>query len=491
VTAGGGAALTLALVVAGVAAMSGGDGEDSVVMAPMGDDGEGSDSDVAYLVPNDVPDDMELVHASGGDQPELPAGSTTQLSEWDTTQRWLRTTNPPEIVDVQSTDDVDTIDEIDFALGMADTATVVNGHAAAYSSADGSIAWLTADGRAVRVTSAGDSVQSLEKLQAFAGLVGDGIEIPQPSASLPDPVADFAIAAQWSGSPAPGLNPRALVYQAADGTGFQLHVVDHSELSPAMNLSFPGASFPGVAGLSSLSSQLVAPPRVDDPRADFVADADLYLQWVGDHGELITLSGVGLSVDELKAIAEDLKPVDAATWFELQGRSDVDVPGADLPGVSATTLPDAVSSSTLPPVETPALPGAEMLDGVFSGVEHYTLTRDAGCEVHSILDTTWTHGNGATWTYHADYCGKLSGTTWSSSGGTVTITTEDGSTITGTMNAQTVSTVSHGEPYGLSITGGTGAYAGAAGSCNLDNHLVAVALGEQQQSGNFSCSISH
>ena len=126
-TVGGGAALTLALVVAGGAALSGGDGEDSVVMAPMGDDGEGAstspgDSSVSYLVPNDVPDDMELVHASGGDQPDLSAGSATQVSEWDTTQRLLRMTAPAEVVDVESSA------LIDFD-SLGGTATTVNGHA--------------------------------------------------------------------------------------------------------------------------------------------------------------------------------------------------------------------------------------------------------------------------------------------------------------------------------------------------------------------------
>jgi hypothetical protein len=491
VTVGGGAALTLALAVAGVAALSGGDGEDSVVMAPTLDDGGGSNTSpnegVAYLVPNDVPDDMGLVHASGGDQPDLPAGSATQLSEWDTTQRWLHMgSDPLEVVDVQSTDDADTIDRIEFALGLPETVNLADGLEAAYSSADGSIAWVTDDGRAVRVASAGEALQDVETLTAFADAVGDGIDITD-STRLGSLDGEWVGGARWSGSPALGLNPRALVYQAADGRGFQLHVVDRSELSPAMNLSFPGASFPGIAAFSSLSSRLVAPPRVDDPRADFVADADLYLQWVGDHGELITLSGVGLTAEELRAIADEIEPVDADTWFQLQGRSNVEVPGVEVPDVPATTVPDA--ESLTPPVA--GLPGAETLTGAFLGTEHFTLTQDAGCQVHSILTATWTHSSGAKWTYSADYCGKLSGSTWSSSGGAVTLTTEDGSTITGTMNAQTVSTVSRGEPYGLTITGGTGAYAGAAGSCNLDNHLVPVALGVQEQSGSFACSISH
>jgi hypothetical protein len=42
----------------------------------------------------------------------------------------------------------------------------------------------------------------------------------------------------------------------------------------------------------------------------------------------------------------------------------------------------------------------------------------------------------------------------------------------------------------LTITGGTGAYEGASGSCDLDNHLTQVGFGTQEQYGSFACDIT-
>ena len=49
---------------------------------------------------------------------------------------------------------------------------------------------------------------------------------------------------------------------------------------------------------------------------------------------------------------------------------------------------------------------------------------------------------------------------------------------------------SDGEPYVLTITGGTGRYSSASGSCALDNHLTDTAPWAQEHYGSFSCEIT-
>jgi len=50
--------------------------------------------------------------------------------------------------------------------------------------------------------------------------------------------------------------------------------------------------------------------------------------------------------------------------------------------------------------------------------------------------------------------------------------------------------VTAGTPYVLTVTAGTGTFAGTTGSCRLDNHLTDLAFGIQQQDGTFVCDIT-
>jgi hypothetical protein len=47
-----------------------------------------------------------------------------------------------------------------------------------------------------------------------------------------------------------------------------------------------------------------------------------------------------------------------------------------------------------------------------------------------------------------------------------------------------------GVPYELDVHSGTGEFAGASGSCILDDHLTPLAAGEQYQEGGFVCDFS-
>jgi hypothetical protein len=100
----------------------------------------------------------------------------------------------------------------------------------------------------------------------------------------------------------------------------------------------------------------------------------------------------------------------------------------------------------------------------------------------------FTHADGTTWAFHADYCGTLDGDHWRGEG-TFTFTAPHDATITGDFKSS-ASVTSPGVPYTLNITGGTGSFDGATGECLLDNHLRDVQFGVQEQYGTFSCAIS-
>jgi hypothetical protein len=169
-------------------------------------------------------------------------------------------------------------------------------------------------------------------------------------------------------------------------------------------------------------------------------------------------------------------------------------PSGDTPtGASPTsTQVDPVIPSSVPTTLAPAPPAGDGADtafeGTFRGDEQYRPT-DGDCpDLDHVLRSTFALTDGTTWAFRAEYCGTIEGETWSG-GGTFGFTTPDADTLTGTFTSS-ASVTSDGEPYVLTITGGTGRYSGASGSCALDNHLTDTAPWAQEHHGSFSCEIT-
>lgn len=163
---------------------------------------------------------------------------------------------------------------------------------------------------------------------------------------------------------------------------------------------------------------------------------------------------------------------------------DVDVTGdADVP-----TVPDP--TSIVPPVDgTPGLPGTGDLTGTYAG----SLTKAVpsglprpGCQIETSFDRVLSLADGSIWNLHGDYCVAGVGST-----GTGTFTTDlpNGDTMTGDVDIHAT-----GSGVGLlTITGGTGAYANAAGTCQLDGWGTGTdltTLGTFHQQGTFSCAVT-
>ena len=73
--------------------------------------------------------------------------------------------------------------------------------------------------------------------------------------------------------------------------------------------------------------------------------------------------------------------------------------------------------------------------------------------------------------------------------GYVALTATNGATITGTVTETNIKVPSPGVPYTLVITGGTQRFAGATGTCRLDNHLHQIQFGLQDDYGSFTCKV--
>jgi hypothetical protein len=163
----------------------------------------------------------------------------------------------------------------------------------------------------------------------------------------------------------------------------------------------------------------------------------------------------------------------------------------------STTPESATPESTIPPSTAPpstALPSeagapasvAQDFEGAHRGIEHYAPGSGA-CVLDHELDSTLEVAGQSTWQYHAEYCGTVNGDLWSGNG-TFVITAPDGATLVGTL-ASSARLPTDGEPYQLTITGGTLRFEGAAGSCALVNHLNVIGPGVQEQFGTFVCEV--
>jgi RNA polymerase sigma factor (sigma-70 family) len=294
-----------------------------------------------FLVPSSVPAGFELVQVSGGGQPS--AGSSRSGStEWDWTQRWVKFdpshSKPVEVLDVQwgkgaterpplsgapaprSTDPLQ-------GFAAQSVPVTVRGHRGFYSKANGWLAWEEPKGRVVLV-SGGSTVPlmengptvppterqgfSLDELRAIA----EGLQArPDGGFNVRQTPPGFQLAAQWPGFASEGRDPRTRIYQASDGRGFQIHIVDRTEEPPGINLYNSVARLITVRGRDAvLSPFLFHAPGGFNQRTLFMLGANLFVQWLEPGNTRVTISGVGLTEPEILEIANNLATVDQQAW---------------------------------------------------------------------------------------------------------------------------------------------------------------------------------
>jgi hypothetical protein len=158
---------------------------------------------------------------------------------------------------------------------------------------------------------------------------------------------------------------------------------------------------------------------------------------------------------------------------------------------TTTTSSTTTTTTTTAPSAYPAAPAptAWHLEGKHQALEHFEFGNPR-CEVlaHDLAGTM-TMTDGAVWHFTETYCGILEpGPLWVGHG-TFVLTAPDGATLTGTFgNSATLP--SKGVPYELDIDAGTGTFAGATGTCAVDNHLFQPEFGVQDQWGTFTCDVT-
>jgi hypothetical protein len=471
-------AVAVIAVVAGAAGLGSlGTGDQASVVA-------GADGPPLFLVPAQVPEGFTLTHAAG-DGRSGPGGAPNQGRGPVGTQRWVRVDSdgrPADVVDVVW-DDVSAVSD---PLGSGpSTPTTVRGHEGELSASGAVLAWTEAEGVTVSIVGttaypdgpgAGREPLDLAVLTGFADSLiardGGGFDVSTPPAG-------FELAGELPGNASGGQGPRTLVYNGPDGRRIMIDVVDGADGAPAMNLVWTSARQVEVRGRAGvLSPDLTQAPTLAGLTT--IPVTGLFVQWVEPTGELITVAGDGMTESELADLAAGLDEVDAATWFALQDPGET---AGETPGGPAATTANG-------PVAGEPVPGARQLSGTYSGTEHYAPI-GGDCGTRSILEAEFTLTDGTVWAYHADYCGQIDGSDyWVSQNGDGAFTLPDGSTLTVKLPFRRVPADTDGAPYELTVTAGTGTFAGATGTCRLDNHLTDIAFGTQQHDGTFVCDIT-
>ena len=486
------AGIVATLLVANAVLPRGDEGSSVVAVSPA------AAGDPLFLVPGEpLPEGFELLEVSGGDQPGVDT-ETMVSPDWDATQRWVR-------FDGTGEHPVDVID-IEWREGPV---SVEDGRS---SEAEGWVEGPVEDGQGVRSLVRVHGYVAPEDpagpvtpltLDVLSQILDDVVARADGGVLLPAGPEGFELVGEWPGVASEGTNPRVLAYGEPDVRGFQLQIVDDSELPPSTSLFAAAARRVTVRGNEGVATpHLFSRPSLFDPDSVFLANADRYVQWVEPDGERVTLSALGMTDDEMLALADGLEVVDAEAWSALQETlaPDPEVAGPpDGPGSSSLgTAPPTSGAPASTNADAGAADPADLADlmqiaGSYEGTELYTPTTGR-CDLDHVLDTTWSLSDGTTWAFHQEYCGLLDGDFWTYGGGSFTLTAPDGATLTGDARTHSALAPTYtnrdGPGITLDIQDGTGRFAGAAGQCTLMNHVTQVALGTQRQDGTFTCEFT-
>jgi hypothetical protein len=158
--------------------------------------------------------------------------------------------------------------------------------------------------------------------------------------------------------------------------------------------------------------------------------------------------------------------------------------------VDAGRAPSIAVASTSVASATSTAPTSWHFEGRHSGIEQFQMHTTRCPVLDHHLQETFTLTDGTAWSFRARYCGTIdTHGVWTGVGSFV-ISAANGATLSGTFT-DSAQLPSVGVPYELDIATGTGAFAGASGSCVLENHLRTIAPEMQQQEGIFVCDLQH
>jgi hypothetical protein len=512
----------LALVVAAVApvawlASRGSGTGDSDVSAGSQADGLSPDdpslAGVTYLVPDSLPDGLQLQLVAGGLRPgvrtwdryqwiDVVDGAGGVTGRLVVRERKLLPGDPDPLA----------------LLGRSGTPTTIGDLQAVEAPTGEWLAWVDPEG-VFHLLTRPDTDPGVYPYVAALELraVADGsipvqpLLVPAPENLPGDPPGLGDLGAALT----PGLhvvdavpagsgdaNPRAMWFSDGEGRELTISVADASipPIRPALEDGRVVRVRDRDAVLAPTTASRYDPLVVGlIPAPDWSADHDppTALTWMESDGVAVTLVGRGLSDDELVEVARDLRRVDAMTWASYLDRARPPQEPEEAPVVPPTTVAAPMASTvpagadvTLPPPP----PGAEHLVGASVGSERWHETTGRCPTLDHELDEVVTMADGTVWHFVARYCGELSDSMneWRG-GGDITLTAPSGATITLTFSHDWLRIPSGGVPYVASITGGTGAYAGATGACLVDESItmgVFAVNGNSFHQGTVTCDVA-
>jgi hypothetical protein len=212
------------------------------------------------------------------------------------------------------------------------TPITVAGHQA-YWSPLGMIAWEQ-NNQIVVVASGTNSwvgtwptVLAQADVEAIAGQVernSDG------AYTLNKPPAGFQLAGQAANTDNPGTNERRLVYSDGNNHGFAIQLTDNTQTPPSVALSWPGAQLVRVRNQTAVLTQFL---NGGDGSGCATIDAFIcttqqvgvlnstYLQWLEPDTTRVTITGVGLTEQQLLDIGRSLITITPEDWKQLTNAS--------------------------------------------------------------------------------------------------------------------------------------------------------------------------
>lgn len=218
-------------------------------------------------------------------------------------------------------------------------------------------------------------------------------------------------------------------------------------------------------------------------------------------GALVVVAGIGLAAGAGPDTGGDVRagePEGAGFDPEPTGSSEpttstttsTSVPTTST-SVSTTSTAVPTTTSTAPPPSTEATPpptAPETLAWTYVGTEQWRLGQPDCPQITHRLDAEAIAADGAPWAMREDYCGVTDGDRWNGAG-TWSLTAADGTSLSGTYTSS-VDLDGPGEPYTMTIEGGTGRFAGARGTCAVVVNLTPLGFGSQQQDGTIDCTVT-
>jgi hypothetical protein len=211
------------------------------------------------------------------------------------------------------------------------------------------LVWEEPAGKVTSLTSPSVPITTLTTMADALTTTSDGAVRAN---EVPD---GFVQVADQPGMPAVGSDTRDLSYVSDDGQrGFRVRVDDNTDLDPGLALLAMTAQPPAdlqirivdIAGRHAIASNAPANTSGDGEQISLFGKIDESVQWLAPANTLVTVSGVGLSADQVLATAAGLQSVDRATWDQMLATNDgtsPEQPTLSLPSVpTTTTAPEPV-----------------------------------------------------------------------------------------------------------------------------------------------------